>query len=68
MAENISMKSNLQKPKYPTRFMTDIHAEGLTVKEAMFLKKLDKIVFLLEEIYGKMCGENPKLDDDDVPF
>jgi hypothetical protein len=52
----------------------------LTIKDRIFLKKLDKIVFLLEEIYGKMCGENPrhsigfdskpyKIDDDeDIPF
>lgn len=31
----------------------------LTVKDRMFLKKMDKIILLLEEIYGKMCGENP---------
>ena len=51
----------------------------LTVKERMFLKKLDKIAQLLEEIYGKMCGENPLPDDgrrlrhstetdDDIPY
>lgn len=45
----------------------------LTIKERMFLKKLDKIIELLEEIYGKMCGENPKPIDpsgwnDNVPF
>jgi len=39
----------------------------LTVKEKMFLKKLDKIIWLLEEIGRKLCGENP-LPDDDVPF
>lgn len=40
---------------------------GLTVKERMFLKKLDKIIELLEEIGRKLCGENP-LPDDDIPF
>jgi hypothetical protein len=30
----------------------------LTIKERMVLKKLDTIITLLTEIYGKMCGEN----------
>jgi hypothetical protein len=52
----------------------------LTIKERMFLKKLDMIIHLLEEIYGKMCGENPlrfpddarrlnpSIEDNDEPF
>jgi len=36
---------------------------NLTVKERMFLKKLDKIIQLLEEMGRKICGENPFPDD-----
>jgi hypothetical protein len=48
----------------------------LTIKERMVLKKLDTIIILLTEIYGKICGENPypteikhyDIDGDEIPF